>query len=66
MNLPELRDFLDGSTVRSLMGQRLCHGRVARVIGTYALHMVERDRTDPSVGRSRVRERGTSGHAAAH
>ena len=25
-----------------------------------------KDRTDPSVGRSRVRERGTSGHATAH
>ena len=26
----------------------------------------QKDRTDPSVGRSRVRECGTSGHAAAH
>ena len=37
---------------------------------SFALPMAQKDRTDPSVGRSRVRESewecGTSGHAAAH
>ena len=33
---------------------------------TFALHCAQKDRTDPSVDRSRVRECGTSGHAAAH
>ena len=34
--------------------------------GTFALPEALKHRTDPSVGRSRVRECGTSGHAAAH
>ena len=31
-----------------------------------AVPVGQKDQTDPSVGRSRVRECGTSGHAAAH
>ena len=44
-----------------------------RLLGSlreYMAHLryrpAQKDRTDPSVGRSRVRECGTSGHAAAH
>ena len=32
----------------------------------YVTNGGQKNRTDPSVGRSRVRECGTSGHAAAH
>ena len=35
-------------------------------IGHLRYRWGQKDRTDPSVGRSRVRESGTSGHAAAH
>ena len=33
---------------------------------TYALHMVEKVRTEPSVAHSTLREHGTSDHAVAH
>ena len=39
---------------------------VARVYGTFALQIGQKDRTAPRFAHSRVRECGTSGHAAAH
>ena len=40
------------------------HEYMYKICVTYG--SVGKDRTDPRVDRSRVRERGTSGHAAAH
>ena len=52
----------------SLGDKPVMRGSLREYIGhlRYRLRKNEKDRTDPSVGRSRVRECGTSGHAAAH
>ena len=57
-----------GAAIRSVgvIGAMRRYRLGVRIYDTFALHIAQKDRTDPSVGRSRVRERGTSGHAAAH
>ena len=51
--------------VHECLNSSLAFGWLCEYMGTKASHCAQKNRTDPSVGRSRVRECGTSGHAAA-